>query len=105
MLDGTGGITSAGASKPFLVGAADREPDMKRCLALGAEATRRMKRVADAPIARGDKGPERLAEGPCPEGRVKDCWDGSAVWDLGAGRSGARERLMRCFSDFVLTRG
>lgn len=82
MLDGppgTGGITSAGASKPFLVGAADREPDKKRCLAFGAEATRRMKRVAEAPIARGDSGPERLAEGPCPNGSTKDCWDGSAV--------------------------
>lgn len=68
-----GGTTSAGASKPFLVGAADREPDKKRCFAFGAEATRRMKRVADAPIARGDNGPERLGEGACPKGSANDC--------------------------------
>ena len=68
---------------------------MKRCLAFGAEATRRMKRVADAPMARGDKGPERVAEGTWA-GRGKGCWDAEG------GRWGARARLMRCCSDFVL---
>lgn len=56
---GTEAVPSAGAKRPFLVGTADREPDEKRCFAFGAEATRRMKRVADAPMAFGESGPVR----------------------------------------------
>jgi hypothetical protein len=50
---GTGSIGSAGASTPFLVVATEalREPDAaKRFFAFGADDTRRMKRVSDAPM-------------------------------------------------------
>ena len=63
---GTEGIISPGASRPFFVvapEAAEREPRVKRPLALGADATRRMNLVALAPIALGDNGPERDADG------------------------------------------
>ena len=64
-LCGIEGMTSAGASRPFLVvvPVVDREPNEKRPFAFGAEATRRMNRVALAPKTFGDKGPERDAEG------------------------------------------
>jgi hypothetical protein len=78
---------------PFLVVEDDRELE-KSPLALGAEATRRMKRVAEAPIAFGDSGPER--EEDCAE--KVDC-EGAAV--KGFERTavlGLRER--GCFSDF-----
>ena len=59
-LCGIEGITSAGASNPFFVVVpVDRDPSEKRPFAFGAEATRRMKRVALAPNVRGDSGPER----------------------------------------------
>jgi hypothetical protein len=54
---GMGGIGSAGARYPFFVADIERELPEKRFLALGADATRRMNRVADAPIALGDRGP------------------------------------------------
>lgn len=53
---GTGGIGS-GASKPFFVVEVEREPIENRPLALGAEATLRMKREADAPIDLGVRPP------------------------------------------------
>lgn len=92
-------INSAGASRPFFVvvpGAA-REPSENRPLAFGAEATRRMNRVAFAPIAFGDNGPERDAEGGVV-GR-KDIWDASAV-------SGVPRDLPSrcCLSDLDFTR-
>ena len=63
-LCGIEGITSAGASSPFLVVVpVDREPSEKRPFAFGAEATRRIKRVAFAPNVRGDSGPEREVAG------------------------------------------
>lgn len=70
---------SPGASRPFFVGApeAEREPRLKRPLALGADATRRIKRVALAPIALGDNGPEREADGGA--GCAKDICDALAV--------------------------
>jgi hypothetical protein len=43
------GRGSVGASIPFLT-VADREPELNRCLAFGADATRRRKRVAEAPM-------------------------------------------------------
>lgn len=76
---GTAGISSAGASRPFfvVVPVVLREPSEKRPLAFGADATRRINRDALAPIALGDRGPERDADGGVV-GR-KDIWDASAV--------------------------
>jgi hypothetical protein len=65
---GNGGSDSTGASMPFLVIVAEeeREPVLNRFFAFGAEATRRIKRVADAPMPIfGDAG-----EFDC------DCWVG-----------------------------
>ena len=45
---GRGGTVSAGASMPFFVVGVDRDPSEKRPLALGADATRRIKREAEA---------------------------------------------------------
>lgn len=56
-IDPSGGTMSAGASSPFFVVKVVREPRLKRPLALGADATRRMKREAEAPIDLGDSGP------------------------------------------------
>ena len=52
-----GEIGSAGANNPFLVAGEDFEPMENRPLALGAEATLRMKREAVAPIDLGLNGP------------------------------------------------
>ena len=58
------GTNSAGASRPFLVVVPDidREPNEKRPLALGADATRRMKREAVAPTDLGLRGPLLVRE-------------------------------------------
>jgi len=73
---GKGGTESIGASKPFLVVAdGDREPIENSPLALGAEATRRIKRVADALTDFGVRGTfvfERVGA------LEKECWIGSA---------------------------
>ena len=53
----SGEIVPAGASNPFLVAGEDFEPMENRPLALGAEATRRMNREAEAPIDLGLNGP------------------------------------------------
>lgn len=53
----SGEIVSAGANNPFLVADEDFEPIENRPLALGAEATRRMNREAEAPIDLGLNGP------------------------------------------------
>ncbi len=55
------GIIAAGARSPFLVAMVDcREPRLKRPFALGADATRLIKRDAVAPTDRG--GRERVAD-------------------------------------------
>jgi hypothetical protein len=59
---GTGGTISAGANRPFFIGVDDRPPEEKRCFAFGVDTMRRMKCIADAPMARGDKGSERLED-------------------------------------------
>lgn len=80
---------------PFLV-EDDLEPE-KRPLALGAEATRRMKRVADAPIAFGESGPDRDVD--WTGGRANDACDGPAVEGFEKRAVlGLRER--GCFSGF-----
>ena len=56
-IGGRGEILSAGAKNPFFVAVEDFEPIENRPLALGAEATRRMKREAVAPIDLGLSGP------------------------------------------------
>jgi hypothetical protein len=78
-LCGTAGMTSAGARRPFFVVVpwAEREPSEKRPFALGAEATRRMNRVAFAPSALGDSGPGR--EDGAETGGMNDSWDAFAV--------------------------
>ena len=56
--DGSGGTTSAGASKPFfIVEDIEREPSEKRPFTLGADATRRRKRDADVLMDFGERGP------------------------------------------------
>jgi len=56
--DGRDGTTSVGASRPFLVVEdIEREPSEKRPFTLGADATRRRKRDADAPMDFGERGP------------------------------------------------
>jgi hypothetical protein len=71
---------SAGARRPFLVAERDGLGE-KRFFAFGADATRRMKRVADDPT--DDLGDVGLGRG-CPVldgvvGRLKLCWEGWAV--------------------------
>jgi hypothetical protein len=98
--DGIGGTASDGANSPFLVVDADLEPRENKPLAFGAEATRRMKRVAEAPIALGDSEPFGFGfEGVV--GVRNEAWDGSAVSGFARGELGLRERLILCFSDFV----
>ena len=60
-----GDMTSAAARSPFFVVVpdVDREPRVKRPFAFGADATRRIKRDALAPMTFGDSGPERDADG------------------------------------------
>lgn len=93
---GIDGLAFAGARKPFLVVVPD-DCLLKRPLALGADATRRMNRVADAPIARGDRGPPDFAAvtGPGRGNDVFDALDGGSRWLLD---------VCRAFSDFVRDR-
>lgn len=65
---------------------------------MGAEATRRMNRLADAPTPLGDRGPRE--EGV---GTTKDAWEEAAVYGCaGKAAGGLRPRpRLRCFSDFV----
>jgi len=103
---GKGGTISDGAKSPFLVvvdppaavpPVADRELSANSPLALGAEATRRINRVADAPTDLGLSGPGR-------EWAV----DGSPATVFGFLWSplGIRESALRCFSCFSdLVRG
>lgn len=66
------GIIAAGARSPFLVATVDcREPRLKRPFALGADATRLIRRDAVAPTDRG--GREREAE----EGGAEEGGEGS----------------------------
>jgi hypothetical protein len=59
-VEGNGGTTPPGASRPFLVGDAcadaDRLPFENRPFVFGADATRRRKRLAEAPTALGERG-------------------------------------------------
>jgi hypothetical protein len=101
---GSGGTSSAGASIPFFVVEVEREPSENKPLALGAEATRRIKRDAVAPIDLGDRGPlPRDFEGVV--GVAKDACDGLAVRGFARGWLGLRERVIVCFSDLVCGRG
>jgi hypothetical protein len=78
--DGTGGTMSAGANRPFLVVAeCERELSENSPFAFGADATRRINRVAEAPTDLGESGPlfDRDLEGVF--GLVKEDWEGCAV--------------------------
>lgn len=99
---GSGGIGSAGASRPFFVVVLEDErvEIEKRPLAFGADATRRMKRDADAPIDFGESGPLLPVCRDMECGVAKEAWDGLAVWDF-VREPGLRERAVLCFSDFV----
>lgn len=57
----TDGTPSPGASKPFFVGTVDVDLELSenKFFAFGADATRRMKRDAFAPMAFGESGPDR----------------------------------------------
>jgi hypothetical protein len=97
---GRGGTGSPGARRPFLVGDvctdAVRFPDENRPFALGADATRRMKRLAEAPTPLGESGP-REDEAPL----ANDCCE--AV--CGSRLFGSLERPRpnpRCLSAFSL---
>lgn len=96
---GTGGTASEGASRPFFVVDADREPKENNPLAFGAEATRRIKRVAEAPIDLGESGPALGFGGVV--GLRNEARDGSAVSGFACGEFGLRDTLILCFSDFV----
>lgn len=104
---GSGGRASAGASSPFLVvaaplGADERLPIENRPFALGADATRRMKRLADAPTPRGESGAARGGEG-CAV--LNDCCERKDV--CGSADCGGLLRprpSVRCLSVFVRAR-
>jgi hypothetical protein len=102
-----GGTMSPGAKNPFFVvdpavPGVDRELSAKRPLALGAEATRRINRVAEAPTDLGLNGPER--EGWVVEGE-EACSTGVDLRLL-LYPLGIRPRILRCFSCFSdLVRG
>ncbi len=83
---------SPGDSSPFFVVALllDRPPRANKPFALGADATRRMKRDAFAPNAFGDNGPRD--EGVIGVGGMNSSCDEVAVW-------GALRPSMRCFLD------
>lgn len=98
----SGEIGSAGANSPFLVAGEDFEPMENRPLALGAEATRRMNREAEAPIDLGLNGPF-----------ARDLGKVGVVVDAGYNNCGLfpaggfiRDRFVigRVFSDFVCCR-
>ena len=99
VLPGTvAGIIAAGARRPFLVATVEfREPRLKRPFALGADATRLMRRDAVAPTDRG--GRERDADEGGGRSEKKLC---GAVADAVTG--GPRRPRMTgcCFSDFDL---
>jgi len=102
--DGSGGTTSAGANIPFFVVAVDRELKENSPLALGADATRRMKRDAEAPTDLGERAAfVRDLEGVV--GLVNDACDGSAVSGIARGCVGLRDKFIRCLSDLVCVRG
>jgi hypothetical protein len=101
--DGTGGTASDGASRPFFVVDADRELKENKPLAFGAEATRRMKRDAEAPIDLGDIGPFGFDFDGVDGVMNEDC-DGWAVIGFGRGELGLRTIFTLCFSDLVCVR-
>lgn len=72
---GSGGTASAGASNPFFIVGVPFEDDdrfiEKRPLAFGADATRRMNLLADAPTAFGESGGR---DGECCDA-LNDCCD------------------------------
>lgn len=100
---GMGGTMSAGASMPFFVVEVERVPRENKPLAFGADATRRIKRDADAPMDLGDRAPfPRDFEGVV--GLAKEVCDGLVVSGLPRGALGFRERFMRCRSDLLCVR-
>ena len=101
-IGGRGGTGSVGARYPFFVFDAEREPDVKKPFAFGADATLRKNLVADAPIALGDRGLGR----ECGVELPKDDCEVFAVCGLllARGALGLRDIAIRCFSDFVRTR-
>ena len=93
---GMGGMASPGESSPFFVVAPFERPlSAKRPFAFGADATRRMKRDAFAPIALGESGPVR--EGVVGVGGMNESCDELAVCDA------LRPRIF-CLSDRFLER-
>jgi len=102
--DGRGGTISAGANMPFFVVEVDRELKENSPLALGAEATRRMKRDAEAPTDLGESAPfARNLEGEV--GLLNEACDESAVSGITRGVAGFRDSCIRCLSDLVCVRG
>ena len=99
---GIGGTGSPGESRPFRVVDVpfERPPSAKRPFAFGADATRRMKRDAFAPIALGESGPpwRPVREGVVGVGGMKESCDELAVW-------GALRPSIFCLSGRFLERG
>jgi len=109
MSGGRGGTESAGANSPFRVVADPREPIENSPLALGADATRRMNREAEALTDLGLKAPfVREREEGVIGGLGNDVWVGSAVsgWIRGGGcgRAAVVAAFDRPRSDFVYCR-
>ena len=103
-MGGSGGTMSAGASSPFFVVDVDREPRLKRPLAFGAEATRRIKRDAEIPIDLGDKGPldrDFKGVGGLVDGVTLCGWAVRGnVWDSWV----VRDKFVRCLSTLLFVR-
>lgn len=74
---GSGGTESDGANSPFFV--VDLEPSVKRPFALGADATLRMNREAEALTAFGLRGPLVLDRDGVVGGVPEEDWDGIVV--------------------------
>lgn len=96
---GRGGTASAGARNPFFV-TGERDPNVKRPLAFGAEATRRMKREAEAPTDFGVRGLFVRDLDGVDGARNAGC-EGLAVSGTTLAEFAFRDRFIRCFSDLV----
>jgi hypothetical protein len=97
--DGTGGIdgSSPGDKRPLRVVDLELVLIENMFLALGADATRRMKRDADAPMLRGESGAFFVLG---EVGIVIDCWEEFAVGGFDADSKLPRLRYLSGLEPF-----